>query len=238
MSIKSREDANKYYQIINELVDEYVEKWKIRPSKLKRYLQPGSERFVKFLKKNNLDSIGGSSRILQDVIEDRYHMESDGVVTFESFKVFESSEFKINSMKGCLYKGIEKATIDYEKVLADHFDTNLGSIDVVDSDKHMFMVNGWEGQDVTVVIYSNEDLELIKFNMVEHLFSELTKKTVEIVDGISVSLGDLIKNNMFEQEMNQNFERENLLQETISKCLGMNFLGESRGFCIWISAIM
>ena len=38
MSINNREDANKYYQIMNELVDEYIDKWKIRPAKLKKYL--------------------------------------------------------------------------------------------------------------------------------------------------------------------------------------------------------
>jgi len=48
MSINSREDANKYYQQINKLVDEYMESDKIRPSNLKRYLQPGSERFNNF----------------------------------------------------------------------------------------------------------------------------------------------------------------------------------------------
>ncbi len=36
MSITSREDANKYYQVVNKLVDEYMDKWKIRPTNLKR----------------------------------------------------------------------------------------------------------------------------------------------------------------------------------------------------------
>ena len=39
MSINNREDANKYYQIMNELVDEYIDKWKIRPAKLKKYCE-------------------------------------------------------------------------------------------------------------------------------------------------------------------------------------------------------
>ena len=33
MSINSREDANKYYQVVNKLVDEYIDKWKIKPSR-------------------------------------------------------------------------------------------------------------------------------------------------------------------------------------------------------------
>ena len=51
MSINNREDANRYYQVINGLVDDYLDKWKVRPSNLKRYLQPGSERFNKFLER-------------------------------------------------------------------------------------------------------------------------------------------------------------------------------------------
>ena len=77
MSINTREDANKYYQMINDLVDEYTEKNKIRPSNLKRYLQPGSERFNRFLERNKLNDIKGASVILKDVIEDRENMEKD-----------------------------------------------------------------------------------------------------------------------------------------------------------------
>jgi len=43
MSINSREDANKYYQVVNKLVDEYIDKWKIKPTNLKRYLKNGSD---------------------------------------------------------------------------------------------------------------------------------------------------------------------------------------------------
>src|SRR5690554_6926335 len=98
MSINTREDANKYYKIINELVDDYIIKWKIRPSRLKKYLSPGSKRFDRFLKRNKLDEIKGSSVILKDIIEDRYNMEKDGVLTFESYNIFESEEFKIKSL--------------------------------------------------------------------------------------------------------------------------------------------
>ena len=102
MSINNKEDANRYYQVINGLVDDYLDKWKVRPSNLKRYLQPGSERFNKFLERNKLKDIKGADVILKDIIEDRDSMEQDGVITFESFKMFESEEFKIHSMKQCL----------------------------------------------------------------------------------------------------------------------------------------
>ena len=168
--INNREDANKYYQQLNELIDDYMDKWKIRPSNLKRYLQPGSERFTKFLNRNNLKEVNGIDRVLSDVIEDRVNMESDGILKFENFKFFESNEYKISNLKETLYKGIEKVDLNMEKALADVFDTNLGSIDVIDSSKHLFKINDWNGKDANVLIYSKEDLELIKNNIIDCLY--------------------------------------------------------------------
>ena len=197
MSINNREDANRYYQLINNLVDEYTERNKIRPSNLKRYLQPGSERFNRFLERNKLKDIKGASIILKDIIEDRESMEKDGVITFESFKMFESEEFKIQSLKQCLYKGIEKATQKMEKILADYFDTNLGDIDIVDSDKHIFKLNDWENSEWDVVIYSKEEMDVILTNVVEHMYEELSKNKIELSQHISIELYDLIKEDVF-----------------------------------------
>lgn len=233
MSINSREDANRYYQIINELVDDYIDKWKIRPSNLKRYLKPGSERFNKFLERNKLNDVKGADRVLRDIIEDRDNMEKDGVITFESFKLFESSEFKFESLKQCLYKGIEKADLNMEKVLADYFDTSLGQIDIIDADKHMFKLSNWKSDEDEVIIYSKEEVEVIKNNMTDYLFVELTKKKVEIVEGIEIDLSDLIKSNMFGEQMSQIFERDNFLINTISKVTSYKFNGESGNYLIW-----
>lgn len=244
MSIKSREDANKYYQLVNELVDEYMSKGKIRPSNLKRYLQPGSERFKKFLIRNKLNEITGIDRVLSDVIEDRASMESDGVLTFESFKFFESDEFKISSIKQCLYKGIEKADLKMEKVLADVFDTNLGSIDVVDSDKHAFYI---EDEMLDVVCFSLEDMKIIENNVVEFLYSELRKKEVELLDmiqggNLSINLGDFISSNdavfnAFDEAIRKKLDDgelltiiENLLSEDYS---GYAEMKSERDYYIW-----
>ncbi len=218
MSINNKEDANRYYQVINGLVDDYLDKWKVRPSNLKRYLQPGSERFNKFLERNKLKDIKGADVILKDIIEDRDSMEQDGVITFESFKMFESEEFKIHSLKQSLYKGIEKATSSQEKVLADHFDTNLGDIDIIDADKHIFKINDWNNNDVEVVIYSKEDLEVIEGNMIDHLYTELSKSKITLTDNISIELKDLVKEEAFENKMFDIFTPEFLIK-TISDLL-------------------
>ena len=235
MSISNREDVNKYYQILNELVDEYTEKNKIRPSNLKRYLQPGSERFSRFLEKNKMKDIKRADVILKDILDDRESMEKDGVITFESFKIFESSEFKIHSMKECLYKGIEKSTQKMEKVLADYFDTNLGHIDSVDSDKHIFKISDWEKQDCNVIIYSKEEVDVIKYNMFDHLYDEISKSKFEIVTDISIELSRLIDKDIFESKLSNIFTEEKLIK-TITDCLGdYKFEKESNDYFIWIS---
>jgi hypothetical protein len=232
MSINNREDANKYYQQINKLVDEYMESDKIRPSNLKRYLQPGSERFNKFLSRNNYKEVSGIDQVLADVIEDRVNMERDGVLTFENFKFFESDEFKISSIRQCLYKGVGKADLNMEKALADIFDTNLGSI-TGDSDRHLFKINDWNGKDVQVVIYSKEDLDVIYLNVIEHLYDEIKKKEVELTSNIKINLGNMIKKSDFDMSMHEYFDTDVWL-DLVSDLLKMEFHKDFNNYFIWI----
>lgn len=218
--IKNREDANKYYGLINDLVDDYIDKWKIRPSSLKRYLSPGSQRFNKFLERNKLREIIGADTILKDIIEDRESMELDGILKFESFKMFESEEYKIASLKECLYKGIEKATSKMEKIIADHFDVNLGEIDIIDSGKHLFKLNDWNNDDHQVIVYTKDEIEVIKFSMIDHLYNEISKKKIELTEKISIELSDLIKKDQFKERLNTLFTKEftiNMISEAIGK---------------------
>ena len=233
MSINNREDANRYYQQINKLVDEYMESGKIRPSNLKRYLQPGSERFNKFLSRNNYKEIAGIDQVLADVIEDRVNMERDGVLTFENFKFFESDEFKVSSIRQCLYKGIGKADLNVEKVLADEFDTNLSSIDGVNSDRHLFKINDWNSKDVSVIIYSKEDLDIIYLNIVEYLYDEFQKKEIEIVPGIKISLKNMIDKSGFEKGMNLYFD-EDVYLNLVGSLLEMEFHKQVGEYYIWV----
>lgn len=233
--IKNKDDANKYYNIINSLVDEYIDNWKIRPSSLKKYLRPGSKNFNKFLERNKLKEINGADIILRDIIDDRESMELDGVLKFESFKMFESEEYKILSLKECLYKGIEKATSKMEKIIADHFDVNLGEIDIIDSGKHLFKLNDWNNNDYKIVVYTKEEIDIIKFNMVDHLYNEISKKKIDLTEKISIDLSDLIKKDQFKEKIELIFNTEFTLK-MISECIGNNwkFKNEIDDHFIWV----
>jgi hypothetical protein len=221
MSISSREDANKYYQVVNKLVDDYMDKWKIKPTNLKRYLKTGSDKFEKFIERNGLKDINGIKQVINDVIDDRVHMESDGVLTFESFKVFESDEFKITSLLQCLYKGIGKTDIKAEKFLADHFDANLSQIDIVDSDKHLFKVTNWENDDLLAIVYNKDEMDIIKGNIKEYLTNELLKEKVDLI-GITISLEDIIDKSKAESYI-ESFLSPERISDLINNSLENNF---------------
>jgi hypothetical protein len=236
MSINNREDADKYYNQINLLVDDYIEKYKVRPSSLKRYLKPGSKNRNRFLKKNNLSDINGVDVVLSDVINDRDSMEKDGIYTFESYYYFQSDKFKIDSLKQCLYKGIDKADIKSEKVLADYFDVNLGDIDIIDSDKHTFKIKDWNNDDWIVCIYSDEEVDIIKENIVEY-FCEISKsKEIEIMDGLKISISELLNNDKLKEILDEKVNK-NRLKDLICQSLGddWSFESFSKNHFIWIS---
>ena len=222
MSINSREDANKYYQVVNKLVDEYIDKWKIKPTNLKRYLKNGSDKFEKFIERNGLRDINGINQVINDVIEDRVHMETDGVLTFESFKVFESDEFKITSIIQCLYKGIGKTDIKTEKFLADHFDANLSQIDIVDTDRHMFKISNWENEDILVIVYNKDEFDIIKENIKEYLYDELLKQQIDLIVGVSLKLSTVVDKDKFDDDMKFKLTDE-LITNLINDSLEMNY---------------
>lgn len=232
MSINNRDELNNYYNIINELVDEYIDKWKIRPSRLKKYLKPGTKRFQNFLTRNNLSEVNGSDRILTDVINDRAFMEKDGILTFESYKVYESDDFKIKSLNQCLYKGIEKADLKMEKILADYFDTNLSGVSVENSEKHIFKIDTWSDEK-KIIIYSKDEIELIKENIFEHFYKELSNKNIDLVDNISIGLDDLIGEDKFQDKLESIFTKDFTLK-MISGLLDYKFESEKSDHFIWI----
>jgi len=255
MSINNREELNNYYQYFNDLVDEYTEKWKIRPSNLKRYLQPGSERFNKFLErsKTKLKLKSGQEindaygrLVLQNVIEDRLAMEKDGVLNFNNFQILESVEYKIDILANCLYKGIDKADGNYEKFLADYFDTNLSQITIVNpsvsenqiasmiaSSNHLFRLNDWSNE-YDIVLWSISDFDVISENIKEFLFHEVTNKSVE-VSGLKLELSHFIDSELFMEKVESLLSDEYLVH-LVSSCLGefqFDSNSKQRGYFLW-----
>ena len=138
-----------------------------------------------------------------------------------------------------------------EKTLADVFDTSLGQIDIIDADKHIFKVNGWENENTLVIIYSNEEIGVIIDNMIEHLYGELSNKKIELTKNISIDLSDLVKKEQFFDRMKSKFHDKvgvagypvdiytELALNTITDCIGEGYEGPSTkgaDFHVWIKS--
>lgn len=218
MSIKNRDDANKYYKLINDIIDDYINKWKIRPKNLKNYFKEGTSKFDNFLIRNGLDKINGIKQVLRDVIDDRVYMEDDGVLTFESFNFFESVEFKKLDILDCFVKGIDKVDIETEKFIADEFDTSLGHIDIVDADKHIFSINNWDNDNINILIYNKDDFNIILHNLESYFIDKFNTKVLDI-NNIKIKFSDIIDNNKFKNILtNIEFDKKvEILTNSLSK---------------------
>lgn len=218
MKIDNRFDANKYYDIINNLIDEYIDKWKVKPSRLKRYLKPNSKRFDNFISKHNLKDIKGIERVLKDVIEDRVALEKDNVMTFEKYNLLESNDYT-EELNDFLYKGLGKATAEMEKYLADVYDSNLSNVKLIDSDRRFFTVNSWS-KEYEVVIYSVEDLHIIKENFIDYYYNKLKDKKLKISDEIDIDIILLVNKENFYNILNKKFSiKSGVFLNNISKLL-------------------
>ena len=173
--IKNSDDANKYYQLINQYIDEYVENWKIKPNNLKNYLLGNKSNLLKFLERRGLNDVNNINIVLSDVIQDRVSMYNDSVMTFESFKLLESDEFKILDLRSNIFKGIQKATIEHEKILADFFDASLSEIDVVNSDQHLFSF-----AENNVYVFSKDEITILKTNILENIYQKIKDQKIVI----------------------------------------------------------
>jgi hypothetical protein len=174
--MNNSEDANRYYQLINKYIDDYLDNWKISPKNLKKYLS--TDRISKFLERKGLKEIKNIGRVIDDIIQDRISLENEMVVKFESFMIFEGSEISTISedISQCLYRGIEKSNIDHEKIIADHYDISLSQIDIIDTNIHKFRVEG----DEQFIIYKEDELEIIKENLTEWASNRILHKTIKI----------------------------------------------------------
>ena len=164
---------NKYYEIINSKIEEYIKDHKVTPKKLKKYFN--SERIDNLIKKLELSEVKGIKTVVNDIIDDWTHIQSDGVLKFESFI--------LNEDMGVI--AINKSGQSYERVLADLYRTSVGHIEPISEEEHKYKVNDL-GEEINVVIFSEQDL--IKFK--KDIIPVLTKVSVDSqVDIHKVDLG-------------------------------------------------
>lgn len=197
--INNSNDLNTYYSLINQYIDEYIDKG-IKASKLSKYLN--KKRLENFLERKGLKDISKIDQIIKDVLSDRVSLEKDLIMKFESFRIFESNNIQFDSIKECLYKGVGKSTITHEKILADFYDVSLSQIDVLDSDEHLFKINNFS-QDFSCIIYTEDDIKIITENLKELVKQKIVDKTIEIEYKIQIPVKEFIDSNKLNEYLDK-----------------------------------
>jgi hypothetical protein len=187
--INNTNDLNKYYTLVNQYIDEYLDKG-IKASKLNKYLN--KSRLQNFLERKGLMDIQKIDQVVKDVLNDRVSIEKDTIMKFESFKLFESNGIQFDSVKECLYKNVGGSTISHEKILADFYDVSLSQIDIVrKTEEHCFRVDKIGGE-VNCIIYTKDDLEIISENFKELIINKLPEKNIELEYKLNIPVKEFI----------------------------------------------
>lgn len=205
------------------LLDQYMEKNSISKNDLEFYLKEGSRNFDMFVKRNKLQ---GKEDIVKKCI---YEKSSKEILTLENFKLLE--DFKFNKLSICFYKGIEPATIEYEKFLSDRYDTNLSNITLIDKFRNLFELSDWGINKFKSVIYHNDDLTIIHKNISDYIYDKMSDMYVEVIDGFEVCLNVVTKGSL------DNYLKENLdinkIIDIISDSLDFDYKGNHDNYHIW-----
>lgn len=179
-----------YYIKVKSYVDDYISKWNVRPSRLKKYLN--RNRLSDFLESQSLNDVKLIDRVLDDVLSSYIALENDSILTFENYNFDDDKNDDILSV---LFLRMSDSSVDHEKLLADIFDTSLSRIDSIDSTKHLFRVDGLVS-DADVMVFDENDIEVIEENVADFVRNKLEKESVSvgISDGVSLdfAVGDFI----------------------------------------------
>jgi hypothetical protein len=216
IKIDNTHDANKYYKLVNDFIDKYIVDWKIKPSRLASYLK-NSEKFEKFLDKNNLKEVWNINRIINDVIEDRTGLEHDGVLKFEKYSLLKENLINLGT-----------ADISYEKVLADYYNIGLSHILLRDASLNMYLIQDFDTKKYAL-IYSDNDLtknlENIRFIIQKKII--LDYHEIDDLEGYSFNLdlriGDVTDNRKLVAKLSEVIDENffvSILKQTITKKYG------------------
>jgi hypothetical protein len=235
--ITNREEANHYYDKVNKIVDEYITKWKVRPSELKNYFSKNMKRVIET---NGLGDVDGIEKVFSDVVGHRHHMELDGVMKFENFKVDEN------------VLNIGNSTIEHEKILADFYNTSVGHVEKVDDGMHIYSINDF-GKKVNSIIFSDEEVKTVYKNIEDRSFEETRKKILSIKEiesvqldiPIKIMMSEVMDEDKFRSEFKKKVDKDVLIliiKKMVQKKQEMpvsfrndrlEYRGENRGYHIW-----
>lgn len=176
--IENRKELSDYFKQVNKGIDKYTVDHKIKPSNLSKFIKNngGTSKFVKDL---GLSDISGINKVVDQALKSRLHMEKDGVLKFESFKLLENQnqiEKREYLTLEDIYLQVNPSDIKHEKILADAFDVSLGHIEEVDTKKHQYSIN----KNIEAYIFTEDDI-LRLYDTVRDIVNENTPHTIKVM---------------------------------------------------------
>ncbi len=212
--ISNTEENNQYYKLVNEYIDDYITNHKINPANLKKYFN-NSSKLETFLKRYKLDDVENIKRVVEDVIDDWHHIQSDGVMKFEKFNLMNED---LGNIK------IKVSDMEYEKVLADLYHTSVGHVNKEDESEHKYNVKDF-GKEINVIIYSKEDVVDFKKSLLPILSKSANSSSVDlhqvnvglqsgkkIRTAISFTVGDIVDDNKLQHYIDTTLDEKKILE--------------------------
>jgi len=221
--ITNTQEVNTYYKIINESLWDYIEKWNIKPTELKRYFSD-KKKIEKFLERNNISDVERIFTIFDDVMDHITHMEMDGVKKFESY----DSDIASN----------------HEKILCDVYNTSLSSIDKLSKIENIYKVDDF-GKKVICLLKSDEEMAELSENILDSMIKESLDKKLVVnsvdycsIGPIKIPLKEILnieKLKEISKPLLTNHQIEKWLSDYVLKKWGyqMNYKGEYSNTHIW-----
>jgi hypothetical protein len=187
--IENRKQLNDFFKKVNEEVDKYLIEHQIKPSRLAKYIisNGGIDKFVEEI---GLSEIDGINKVVDQVLKSRVHMERDGIMKFESFRLNEDAVVTGPSLLtvDVLFDTIGKATIEHEKILGDYFDTSLGHIEEFNALKHLYIVDSTEGK-YYAYAFTDSDMDTMFNNIKEFVYNNIPLEVeVKLTANKSISI--------------------------------------------------
>lgn len=224
--IKSSDDANKYYSIVDSHIESYVNnynsKFGVDQRKIEEHLLKNKSLMTDFLKKRGLSEISGINRVVQDVLEDRIALYKDSVMTFENFSLLESLDYNLNSLKECLYLGISEVSVEHEKMLADLFDCSLSHVECVSPERRIFRIDSEDLE--SVVVYLDNELEIIHSNMISFFVKDLLSKPISSSSIDFGVMGDFCEESQVNEIITKRFSIDNCKDKICELLVGKNLV--------------
>jgi len=217
--ISNREEANSFYSEVRSAINKYVLEHKVEPKEIREYIINNLDSFIS---RNNLSDISNIKQIVIDVLDHKVNRIKDTkkVKVMENHRIKRFNYFeRLNEN----FFGIEKSSVEHEKVLADYFNTSLGHIEEVDTENHIYSVSDF-GKTSMVVIFSKEEIDNLGKKIIEELVKEISEKNL-IVEGVqdlkfsselSIEIGQIFDKSKLENYC-KNVDEERLIELVSSK---------------------